>query len=118
MDCFDRAIALSPNDPQLWAFYSYAAQAMLFQKDFEKALQYAERASAIPNCQYWTTAHMAVALTYLNREQEAIRTVNTLLQQNPHFSITFAREKLFNLKMPEQIELYLNGLKMAGVPES
>jgi adenylate cyclase len=118
MDCFDRAIALSPNDPQLWAFYSYAAQALLFQKDFEKALQYTERASAIPNCQYWTTAHMAVALAYLNREQEAKRTVKKLLQQNPHFSITFARAKLFYLKMPEQIELYLNGLKMAGVPES
>jgi adenylate cyclase len=118
MDCFDRAIALSPNDPQLWAFYSYAAQALLFQKDFVKALQYTERASAIPNCQYWTTAHMAVALAYLNREQEAKRTVKKLLQQNPHFSITFARAKLFYLKMPEQIELYLNGLKMAGVPES
>ncbi|KPJ90965.1 MAG: hypothetical protein AMJ55_12640 [Gammaproteobacteria bacterium SG8_15] len=117
MVCFDRAIALSPNDPQLWAFYSYAAQALLFQKDFEKALQYSERASAIPNYQYWTTAHMAVALAYLGREQEAQQTVKRLLQQNPNFSITFAREKLFYLKMPEQIELYINGLQIAGVPE-
>lgn len=118
MVCFDRAIALSPNDPQLWAFYSYAAQALIFQKDFEKALQYTQRASAIPNYQYWTTAHMAVALAYLGREQEAQTTVKRLLQQNPRFSIKFAKEKLFYLKMPEQIELYLDGLKMAGVPES
>ncbi|WP_455219917.1 winged helix-turn-helix domain-containing tetratricopeptide repeat protein [Kaarinaea lacus] len=118
MICFDRAIALSPNDPQLWAFYSYAAQALLFKKDFEKALQYTERASAIPNCQYWTTAHMAVALAYLNREPETKNAVKRLLQQNPHFSIAFAKEKLFYLKMPEQIELYLEGLKKAGVPES
>ena len=118
MVCFDRAIALSPNDPQLWAFYSYAAQALLFQKDFEKALQYTQRASAIPNYQYWTTAHMAVALAYLGREQEAKQTVTRLLQQNPHFSIAFAKEKLFYLKMPKQIELYLKGLKMAGVPEN
>ena len=117
MACFDRAIALSPNDPQLWAFYSYAAQALLFKKDFQKALQDTERASAIPNCQYWTTAHMAVALAYLDREQEAQNTVKRLLQQNPQFSIAFAKEKLFYLKMPEQIELYLNGLKIAGVPE-
>ena len=115
--CFDRAISLSPNDPQLWAFYSYAAQALLFQKDFEKALQYTERASAIPNYQYWTTAHMAVALAYLGRSQEAERAVNRLLQQNPHFSVAFAKEKLFYLKRPEQIELYLNGLQMAGVPD-
>jgi tetratricopeptide (TPR) repeat protein len=118
MECFDRAISLSPNDPQLWAFYSYAAQALLFQKDFEKALQYTQRASAIPNYQYWTTAHMAVALAYLGREQEAQATVKRLLQQNPDFSIAFAKEKLFYLKMPEQIELYLKGLKMAGVPEN
>jgi adenylate cyclase len=118
MVCFDRAIALSPNDPQLWAFYSYAAQALLFKKDFEKALQYTERASAIPNCQYWTTAHMAVALAYLGREQEAKNAVKRLLQQNPEFSVDFAREKLFYLKMPEQIELYLTGLRLAGVPEN
>ncbi len=117
MTCFDRSIALSPNDPQLWAFYSYAAQSLLFQKNFEKALSYTERASAIPNYQYWTTAHMAVALAYLDRDQEAAQTVQRLLQQNPAFSIAFAKEKLFYLKMPEQIELYIDGLKMAGVPE-
>lgn len=117
MACFDRAIELSPNDPQLWAFYSYAAQALLFNREFEKALQYTERASAIPNYQYWTTAHMAVALAYLNRDTEAKNTVNRLLQQNPKFSIEFAKEKLFYLKMPEQIDLYIKGLEMAGVPK-
>lgn len=116
--CFDRAIDLSPNDPQLWAFYSYAAQALLFNREFDKALQYTERASAIPNYQYWTTAHMAVALAYLGRQQEAENAVKRLLQQNPTFSISFAREKLFYLKMPEQIELYVKGLQMAGVPEA
>jgi len=118
MVCFERSIALSPNDPQLWAFYSYAAQSLLFQKDFEKALAYTEQASAIPNYQYWTTAHMAVALAYLGRDREAGQTVARLLQQNPGFSIAFAKEKLFYLKMPEQIELYIDGLKMAGVPET
>ena len=116
--CFDRAISLSPNDPQLWAFYSYAAQSLLFQHEFEKALQYTERASAIPNYQYWTTAHMVVALVYLDRMEEAKRAVNRLLQQNPKFSLSFAREKLFYLKLPEQIELYMEGLEKAGVPES
>jgi len=60
---------------------------------------------------------MAVALAYLDRDQEAAQTVQRLLQQNPAFSIAFAKEKLFYLKMPEQIELYIDGLKMAGVPE-
>ncbi|WP_455375797.1 winged helix-turn-helix domain-containing tetratricopeptide repeat protein [Kaarinaea lacus] len=118
MVCFDRAIHMSPNDPQLWAFYSYAAQALIFNKDFEKALSYTEHASAMPNHQYWTTAHKAVALAHLGRNQEAKQTVQRLLQQNPKFSLAFAREKLFYLKLPEQIELYIDGLKKAGVPEA
>ena len=118
MISFDRAIHMSPNDPQLWAFYSYAAQALIFKNDFEKALRYTEQASAMPNHQYWTTAHKAVALAHLGRDTEASQTVQRLLQQNPKFSLAFAREKLFYLKLPEQIELYMKGLKKAGVPES
>ena len=60
---------------------------------------------------------MAVALAYLGREQEMKNAVNRLLKENPKFSIEFARQKLFYLKMPEQIDLYLKGLEMAGVPE-
>lgn len=115
---FDRAIAMSPNDPQLWAFYSYAAQALIFQKDFARALQYTRLASAIPNYQYWTTAHMTVALAHLDRQPEAEQTAARLLRENPDFSLTFAREKLFYLKLPEQIELYLDGLRKAGIPEA
>ena len=118
MKCFDRAINMSPNDPQLWAFYSYAAQALIFKHDFEKALQYTEHASAMPNHQYWTTAHKAIALAHLDRETEANQTARQLMQQNPKFSLEFAREKLFYLKLPEQIELYMEGLEKAGVPES
>ena len=32
-------------------------------------------------------------------------------------SIAFARHKLFYLKRPEQLELHLDGLELAGVPE-
>jgi len=117
MPCFDRAIAMSPNDPQLWAFYSYAAQALIFKKDFVKALHYIEQASAMPNHQYWTTAHKLVALTYLGMKSEKKQTLQKLLQQNPKFSLSFAREKLFYLKLEEQINTYMHGLEIAGVPK-
>jgi hypothetical protein len=35
----------------------------------------------------------------------------------PTFSLRFAREKLFYLHEPEQIGAYLDGLRLAGVPE-
>lgn len=115
---FEKSIELSPNDPQLWAFYTYGALALLFKHDFVTALQWLDKASTIPNYQYWTTAHKVVALSYLDRLDEAKRCVHKLLQQNPRFSLKFAREKLFYLKMPEQIALYMDGLQKAGVPET
>ena len=39
LDCFERSIELSPNDPQRWAFFTYGALARLFKKDFSGALQ-------------------------------------------------------------------------------
>jgi TolB-like protein len=115
VSCFEKAVELSPNDPQLWAFYTYGALVFLFKREFARALEWTERASAIPNCQYWTTAHRAVALAHLGRHDEARRTAGLLMQQNTDFSRAFAREKLFYLKDPEQIGLYMQGLEGAGI---
>jgi TolB-like protein/Flp pilus assembly protein TadD len=114
---FEKAIDLSPNDPQLWAFLTYGALACILNGDYERALSWTKRASILPNHQYWTTAHMAVALAYLGRDREAKTTVSQLLALKPEFSVEFARHKLFYLTRPEQVSLYLEGLRKAGFPE-
>ncbi len=116
LERFRKAIQLSPNDPQLWAFLSYGALAMIFKGDFFTALEWADRASGIPNCQYWTASHKAVALALLGRDDEARRTVATLLHDMPEFTCAFVRAKLFYLKEQQQIDIYLGGLRRAGVP--
>lgn len=115
VNCFERAVSLSPNDPQLWAFYSYGALALLFNRDFETALKWIEQALLIPNCQFWAHAHQAVALAYLNRLDEAKQSLQKTLKQAPNFSLAFAEEKMFYLKKRDQIDLYLQGLKRAGI---
>ncbi|MGI9355070.1 MAG: tetratricopeptide repeat protein, partial [Rhizobiaceae bacterium] len=112
---FEKAVAISPNHPQLWAFLSYGALNFIFNHDFERAYEWAERARDIPNCQYWATAHAAVALAYLNKLEEAQRMVERLLAERPEFTRAFAKKKLFYLKRPEQLQLYLEGLGKAGV---
>lgn len=112
---FTRAIALSPNDPQRWAFYTYGALALIFKGDYEQALDWTEKASAIPNCQYWTVAHKAVALAYLKRDRESKQTVHELKRQKPGFTLAFAEQKLFYLKDPGQLKTYIDGLKLAGI---
>ncbi len=113
---FEKAVAMSPNHPQLWAFLSYGALVLLFKHEFERALDWAERASEIPNCQYWALAHATVALNYLDRPKETRQMVERLLAKQPTFTRAFAERKLFYLKRPEQLALYLDGLDQAGVP--
>ena len=113
---FDRAVKLGAHDPQRWAFLSYGSLALLFSGRFEEAIDWAERAMVIPNCQYWSTAHKIVAQAHLGRLDEARAAVPALLEQCPNFSIDHARRKLFYLKRPEQLSLYLEGLELAGVP--
>lgn len=112
---FEKAVEMSPNHPQLWAFLSYGALNFLFANQFEKALDWAERATDIPNCQYWATAHAVVALAYLERTEEARKMVARLLQERPDFSLSFARKRLFFLKREDQLNLYLDGLEKAGI---
>jgi tetratricopeptide (TPR) repeat protein len=89
MDMFEKAVALSPNDPQRWAYLTYGALTLIFKQDFETALTWAQKAREIPNCQYWTTAHKAVALAYLERRDEARRTVEELLAEKPELTCAF-----------------------------
>ncbi len=114
---FEKAIDLSPNDPQRWAFLTYGAMALIFDRQYERALDWALRAAEIPNCQYWTTAHRAVALALLGRTGEAQKAGRALLNEQPDFSARFVRKKLFYIKQAEQLDLYLEGVRLAGLPE-
>lgn len=117
IECFERAIAMSPNDPQLWVFLTYGALVSLFTHDYEVALKWRERAQTIPNCQYWTKAHKMVALAYMGRTQEAEQSREQLLKEMPGFNCEFARKKFFYLKREEQKQLYIDGLRLAGIAE-
>lgn len=112
---FEIAIRLSPHDPFRWAFYSYRSLAHLFRGEYEEAASWARKAVQIPNAQYWAKAHLVAALGYLDDEVKQERAVNELKQVKPDFSTGFAEEHLFYLKRPEQKEIYIEGLKKAGI---
>lgn len=111
---FEKAIALSSNDPQRWAFYTYGALALVLQGRFARAIEWADHALEIPNRQYWTLAHKAVALAKLGRLEEARRTLGFAIDEQPALSIRFARDKLYYIKQAPQLSFYLDGLAQAG----
>jgi len=111
---FEHAIALSSNDPQRWAFFTYGALALIFKGDYERAVEWADSAAEIPNHQYWTYAHKAVALALLGREIEARHALAEALAKQPCLSVGYARKKLYYLKSSEQLDRYADGLQRAG----
>lgn len=114
---FERAVDLGSHDPQRWAFLSYGALALLLAERYDDAIEWTERASAIPHCQYWATAHRIVALAHLGRVEQCADDVSTLLREWPPFTVSYAEGKLFFIARPEQRDLYLSGLRAAGIPE-
>jgi hypothetical protein len=59
-------------------------------------------------------AHKAVALAYLDRHEEARATLEEVLASCPGFSLAFAERKLFYLRDQDQLQMYLEGLRIAG----
>jgi TolB-like protein/DNA-binding winged helix-turn-helix (wHTH) protein len=114
---FQRAIELSPYDPLRWAFYSYGALAYIFAREFELACEWALKATRVPNAHYWAFAHRVAALGHLGYSEGLRVAIGELLQRKPDFACSFARKRLFYIKSPEQLDLYIEGLRKAGIPE-
>jgi TolB-like protein len=114
---FEKAIQLSPYDPQRWAFLSYRALAHILAGEFDHAAEWAQKATRIPNCHFWPYAHRVAALGHLDRTDDLPGATAELLQRKPEFSCSLARERLFYLKNPEHLVRYLQGLRSAGIEE-
>ena len=113
---FQRAIELSPHDPQRWAFHAYRALAHLFARQFRLAADWARKATHIPNCHYWPYAHRVAALGHLGEDAKCGPALEALLAKRPGFNCRLARERLFYIKDSGQIDLYVEGLRKAGLP--
>lgn len=115
ISCFEEAVRISPSDPYRWAFLSYGATAFLFKGDYQSAIKWATEAEAVPNAHYWPTATRASALGHLGLTAKANEAVEELIHQRPGINSQFVRDRLFYLKDPAQVDIYISGLQKAGL---
>lgn len=115
---FEEAVRLSPHDPHRWAFSMYGAIAHIFAERYELAVDWALAAIRVPNSHFWANSALVSALGHLGRLDEAGAAMKELLSVKPDFSCDYVRERLFYLTDAEQIERYVEGLLLAGAPES
>lgn len=114
--CFERALELSPQDPFRWAFMSYRSLAHMFLGDCEAAVHWARSATLVPNAHFWARALLISWLARSGDLEGARATVPALLRARPEFSCEFARSRLFFVRIPEHLEVFLDGLRRAGIP--
>jgi hypothetical protein len=57
------------------------------------------------------------ALGHMRRVEELRTGVAELLQRRPGFSRGLARKRLFYVKNPVHLAVYVEGLRKAGIPE-
>jgi TolB-like protein/Flp pilus assembly protein TadD len=117
VDALRRAIRLSPFDPLGWRFASGLAIAHMMAGQYEEAMHWADRSlQEMPR--YTAGIRVKVVLcAYLGHIDEARHWLGRLLELQP--GLTIAEMKAYAAKFlaPEPLEIYIEGLRKAGLPE-
>jgi adenylate cyclase len=110
---FGRRIRLSPFDPLLFAAFAGMSVTFIGLGRFDEAVSAAKKAVRQNPLFPFSYRCLASALAHLGREAEASEAVAGLLELDPDFRISerVARGDVSGL------QLYINGLRKAGLPE-
>ena len=108
----ERAMAISPRDPWMFAILRDVSWAHFAARDYEAALAWAERSiRQRPNPPAYQIA--VASLAYLNRRDEAQRTLEELLRLQPDLSRE-GLQQFFASADPDFPRRLIRGLKEAG----
>jgi adenylate cyclase len=117
IEAFDRGLRLSPFDPLGHFTSSGFAVAHFAAHRFEPAIEWADRALHVQPRSITAIRVKIVANAHLGRLDEARAILGRLLALDPGLTITRYRA-LFTAPMaPALVDLYVTGLRLAGLPE-
>lgn len=111
----DRAMALSPYDPLMYAYSGIAAMAYLADGQYERAIEAALR-SLRENRTYTSSyRQLVMALVLAGREHEARASARRLLGLEPDLTVTGFRRRYPGSASPHA-DLFCDALAQAGIP--
>jgi TolB-like protein len=116
IEAFDRALRLSPFDPLGYFITIGLAIAHLTARRFEEGIEWADRALHDQPRVATAIRVKVVANAHLGRIDEARAELRRLLEIDPNSTIAAMRALLVSAT-PEFLELYVAGLRLAGLPE-
>jgi adenylate cyclase len=109
------ALRLNPLDPMAYRMHHGLAVAYVFARRFEEAEHWARRVLADRPNQVTIRRYLSVALAHCGRIEEAHRVVDELLRLAPDSSLS--RSRTTHFRHPWQMDIYIDGLRLAGLPE-
>jgi TolB-like protein/DNA-binding SARP family transcriptional activator len=117
IDEINKAMALSPYDPLMYAYSGNAAMAYLVDGQYDRAIECALR--SLRENRTYTAAYrlLVIALVLAGREQEARASARRLLDLEPGLTVEGFRRRYPGSDSP-QADLFCDALTKAGVPPS
>jgi TolB-like protein/Flp pilus assembly protein TadD len=112
----ERACRLSPFDPLTFFSTGNIALAHLVARRFEPAIEWADRTLCDRPRMVEMMRYKAAAYAHLGRLDEARIELNRMLAIDPEATIADFREYA-RFMAPEVLELFVTGLRLAGLPE-
>ena len=113
----NKAMALSPYDPLMYAYNAYASIAYLVDGQYERAIECALR--SLRENRTYTAAHrlLVIALVLTGRENEAQAAARQLLELEPGLTVTGFRRRYPGSSSPH-VDIFCDALARAGIPLS
>ena len=112
-----RAIRLSPLDPSLHGFLRGIARAHLLAGRYERAIDWGERALREPPKSAHALRTLTAAYALAGNLPEAHRILAMLREVQPSFRLTTASKSIAAYHRSDDMERFLDGLRLAGLPE-
>jgi adenylate cyclase len=113
----NKAMALSPYDPLMYAYNAYAGMAYLVDGQCERAIECALR--SLRENRTYTAAHrlLVIALVLARRENEAGASARRLLELEPGLTVEGFRRRYPGSASPHA-DVFCDALARAGIPHS
>jgi adenylate cyclase len=110
-----RAIELSPGSSENYACLNHIASAHFCARRFAEAAQWAQRSIDLDKRYVFSHLFLAVSNAHLGRTEQARSSMCSALELRPDFTIASATKDL--QWFPERMKLWMEGLRLAGMPE-
>jgi TolB-like protein len=114
LEHFEMAWRMNPQDPKAFSFTGITV-AHFFARRFEACVEWGQRTTKEAVGANIARRHVAAALAHLGRVKEARAEISELLKRQPNASL--ARSRLSSFRHQWMYDLYLEGLRKAGLPD-